>query len=137
LTFEPLQISSIGSAPTTWSWTYDGSSIVADVAYDLFTSSSPSGSEEYEVMIWLAALGGAGPISETGSAVASADIDGVTWSLYDGYNGDMHVFSFVAGSSVQDFSGDLTNFLSYLSTNQGLPDSQYLLNVGAGTEPFR
>lgn len=40
---------------------YTGTSIVANVAYDLFTSSTASGSAEYEIMIWLAALGGAGP----------------------------------------------------------------------------
>jgi xyloglucan-specific endo-beta-1,4-glucanase len=46
-----------------WSWTYTGSDIVADVSYDMFTSSSAGGANEYEIMIWLAALGGAGPIS--------------------------------------------------------------------------
>lgn len=135
---EAKQISAIGSAPSTWSWTYEGDSLVANVAYDLFTSSSADGDEEYEVMIWLAALGGAGPISETGEAIASADIAGTTWSLWEGTNGQMHVFSFVVdGDNVQDFSGDLKEFLDYLTTNQSMPESQYVINIGAGTEPFR
>lgn len=50
---------------SSWAWSYDGSGIIADVAYDLFTSSSPSGDEEFELMVWLAAIGGAGPISST------------------------------------------------------------------------
>lgn len=50
---------------STFDWTYSGSGITADVSYDLFTSSTASGSNEYEIMIWLAALGGAGPISST------------------------------------------------------------------------
>ena len=36
-----------------WSYSYSGS-IVADVAYDIFTSSSSSGKAEYEIMVWLA-----------------------------------------------------------------------------------
>lgn len=51
--------------PSTWSWTYTGDDIVADVAYDLFTSSTADGDEEFEIMVWLGALGGAGPISST------------------------------------------------------------------------
>lgn len=59
------QISAISSMPSVWSWTYEGNDIVADVAYDLFTSSTAGGSNEFEIMVWLAALGGAGPISST------------------------------------------------------------------------
>ena len=51
-------LSEITSMQSSWSWSYSGSNIVADVAYDMFTSSTPGGSEEYEIMIWLAALGG-------------------------------------------------------------------------------
>lgn len=115
---------------------YTGSSVVANVAYDAFTSSSTGGSAEYEVMIWLAALGGAGPISQTGSPVATPSIAGVSWKLYSGFNGQMHVFSFVASSQVTSFSGDLKAFFTYLISSQGMPSSQYLQNIGAGTETF-
>ncbi|KAI1359499.1 family 12 glycosyl hydrolase [Xylaria arbuscula] len=130
------QISAISSIPTKWAYSYTGSGIVANVAYDAFTSSSSSGSSEYEIMVWLAALGGAGPISSTGSAIATATIGGVSWNLWEGYNGNMHVFSFVAASQVTNFSGDLLGFFSYLSTNNGLSTSQYVTSIGAGTEPF-
>ncbi|KAI0862542.1 family 12 glycosyl hydrolase [Xylaria cubensis] len=130
------QISAISTIPTTWKYSYTGSNMVANVAYDLFTSSTASGSSEYEVMVWLAALGGAGPISSSGSPVATPNIAGVSWKLYDGYNGNMHVFSFVASSQVTSFSGDLKAFLSYLTSNQGMSTSQYVTSIGAGTEPF-
>ncbi|KAI1766305.1 glycoside hydrolase family 12 protein [Hypoxylon sp. FL1150] len=131
------QLSSISSIPSTWAWSNTGSDIIADVAYDLFTSSSTGGSAEYGVMIWLAALGGAGPITSTGSPVTSVTIEGVTWDLYDGYNGAMHVFSFVALSQVTKVSGDLVSFFTYLISSRGMPSSQYLQSVGAGTEPFK
>jgi xyloglucan-specific endo-beta-1,4-glucanase len=63
--YSPLKLSAIGSIPTAWSWSYTGSDLVADVSYDLFTSSAASTSnEEYEIMVWLAALGGAGESRE-------------------------------------------------------------------------
>ena len=130
------QLSGITSIPTTWSWTYTGSNIVADVSYDCFTSSSAGGSNEYEIMVWLAALGGAGPISSTGSPVATPTIGGSSWKLFSGPNGATTVFSFVADTQVADFNGDLMDFFNYLTTNEGLSSSQYLLSVQAGTEPF-
>jgi len=131
-----IKLSTITSIPTTWDWSYTGSSIVADVSYDMFTSSSATGSDEYEIMVWLAALGGAGPISSTGSSIAEPTLSGVKFKLYSGPNGDTTVYSFVAESETTAFSGDLLDFLSYLETNEGLSSSQYLLSIGAGTEPF-
>ena len=134
MTSKPL--SQLSSIPTTWKYSYTGSNIVADVAYDSFLGTSPTASASYEVMIWLAALGGAGPISSTGSPVATPTIDGVSWKLYKGPNGSMTVFSFVASSQVTSFSGNLMDFFKYLESNQGLSSSQYLQSIGAGTEPF-
>lgn len=48
-------VSSIGSLPTAATWSYTGTSIRADVAYDLFTASDPNhetSSGDYEIMIW-------------------------------------------------------------------------------------
>jgi xyloglucan-specific endo-beta-1,4-glucanase len=87
-------------------------------------------------MIWLAALGGAGPISSTGSAVATVTIDGVSWKLFSGPNGSTTVYSFVATSETTSFSGDILNFFKYLESNHGFSSSQYLKSIGAGTEPF-
>lgn len=144
---------------SVWDWSYSGSSIVADVSYDMFTAASADGSTEYEVMIWLAALGGAGrcnicsitlcpytdlhtsagPISSTygsdGSAtpVATPTLAGHDWKLYKGPNGDTTVFSFIADSEITSFSGDIKTFLHYLVENEGLSNKQYLTSIGAGT----
>lgn len=130
------EISTISTIPTTWKYSYTGTSLVADVAYDMFTSSTATGSDEYEIMIWLAALGGAGPISSTGSAIATPTIAGSTWNLFYGLNGSMKVYSFVASSQITSFTADLKLFFAYLASSQGYPTSQYLLSIGAGTEPF-
>ncbi|RMZ73063.1 glycoside hydrolase family 12 [Pyrenophora seminiperda CCB06] len=132
----PKTLASIKSLPSVWKWTQTGSNIVADVAYDLFTSSSATGSNEYEIMIWLAALGGAGPISATGSPIATVTLAGASWKLYKGKNGNVNVFSFVATNQQNNFSGDLMDFMKYLTSKQGMPSSQFLTSAGAGTEPF-
>jgi xyloglucan-specific endo-beta-1,4-glucanase len=139
LVFTPKQLTSISTIPSKMKYSYAYSSsntFVADVAYDLFTSSSASGSNEYEVMIWLAAYGGAGPISSTGKAIATVKIGSNSFKLYKGPNGSMTVFSFVATKTITNFSADLKQFLSYLTKNQGLPSSLYLIPLVAGTEPF-
>ena len=117
---------------------YSGSNIVADVAYDMFLGTSPTASASYEVMVWLGALGGAGPISSTGSTpIATPKIGSTTFNLYKGPNGAMTVFSFVAqNKTTTSYSGDLMAFFKYLETSQGVPSSQYLQSIGAGTEPF-
>jgi len=61
---------------------YTGSNIVADVSYDMFLSSTPTGSDEFEIMVWLGALGGAGPISSTGSLIATPTIGGTIFNLF-------------------------------------------------------
>lgn len=108
-----------------------------NVAFDIFTGESADSSPAYEFMIWLGAFGGAGPISSTGSPIASVDVNGQSWDLFYGSHSQMEVYSFVASSgNVENFSGDLVDFTSYLVAEQGVDDSQIVQSVGAGTEPF-
>lgn len=124
----------MANQPTKHSYT--GSDIVADVSYDLWLAPTSGGTNSYEIMVWLAAIGGAGPISSTGSAVATPSIASSTWKLYSGTNGDTTVYSFVAESEIEDFSGDMMDFFSYLVSNEGVSDSLYVTQLQAGTEPF-
>lgn len=141
--YTPTMLSKLPSIPTSWSWSYTGSSIVADVSYDLFTSSTATGSNEYEIMVWLAALGGAGPIASSYGAdgkpvaVGQMTAGGVTFNLYAGSNGvQKQTYSFVATAPAQSWSGDLNVFLQYLVKNENFDASQYLVSLGAGTEAF-
>ncbi|KXL42207.1 glycoside hydrolase family 12 protein [Acidomyces richmondensis BFW] len=140
--FTASKLSSITSMESKWDWTYTGESVVADVAYDMFTSSTATGAEEFEVMVWIAALGGAGPISATYSAsgkaesIASPNVAGHNFSLYKGSNGVQTVYSFVASQNITNFNADIRDFFTYLITDQGFDSSQYLVSVGAGTEAF-
>ncbi|KUJ17766.1 concanavalin A-like lectin/glucanase [Mollisia scopiformis] len=136
LTTTGVELSAISSIPGVWKWSYTGTSLVADVSWDMFTSSTATGSNEFEIMVWLAALGGAGPISSTGSAIATMTINDVSFELYSGPNGDTTVYSFVAVDEATDFSGDLLDFFNYLVDNEGFSTSQFITTLEAGTEPF-
>ncbi|CAG7853242.1 Xyloglucan-specific endo-beta-1,4-glucanase A; AltName: Full=Xyloglucanase A; AltName: Full=Xyloglucanendohydrolase A; Flags: Precursor [Serendipita indica DSM 11827] len=133
-----IKVSTISSIPTSWTWSQTGTNPVNNVSYDLMTTatSDVNGSHTYEIMIWLAAFGGAGPISSSGSPVSTPTVAGRSWKLYDGYNGSMRVFSFVATSTITSFSADLMDFLKYLATNNGFNTGHYLTVLQAGTEPF-
>ncbi|KAF1777864.1 Concanavalin A-like lectin/glucanase domain [Phytophthora cactorum] len=121
LIFTPKQIKNIKTIPTKMKYSYSHTSgtFVADVSYDLFTSSTAGGSNEYEIMIWLAAYGGAGH--------RHGDHRSNSFKVYKGPNGSTTVFSFVATKTITNFSADLQKFLIYL---------QFLITLEAGTEPF-
>lgn len=85
-------------------------------------------------MVWLAKLGTLQPI---GSSQQTVQIGGSSFALWAGKNDQTgaQVFSFVAdGGPIQDFTGDLMDFFSYLVQNQGVDASLYLTSVQAGTE---
>ncbi|SPJ71753.1 probable endoglucanase I precursor [Fusarium torulosum] len=130
-------MSSISTMQSAAEWSYKGTDIRADVAYDLFTAADPNHathSGEYELMIWLGKYGNVQPI---GSLQGRADVEGHTWELWAGYNGSMKVFSFVAPSPINNFNADIKQFFNYLQKGQGFPaDNQYLLTFQFGTEPF-
>jgi hypothetical protein len=107
------------SSQSTAKWTNTASgSIVADVAYDLFTSATPGGSNAYEIMIWLANYN-AGPISSAYGATgaptpvaSNLSLGGYTWNLYYGSNGYNYVYSFLPVSgTIPSFSADINLFL--------------------------
>lgn len=81
----PQQLSRLASLPTEWHYftACDGPS---DVSYDMFSSASPGGPPAFEVMIWLTKTGPAAPISSTGQPIATHNIEGHDYHLYQGRN---------------------------------------------------
>jgi len=135
--FNKRPVSQISSMPTTAIWTVSNQNTRSNVAYDLFTAQDinhPTSGGDYELMIWLARYGGVQPI---GSYKATVNVGGRSWSLYVGYNGSMKVFSFVAPSTVSNFSGNIKEFFNYMANSEGFPaGSQNLITLQFGTEPF-
>lgn len=115
----------------------------ASVAYDTFLGASASGTNLFEVMVWLGVYGGVSPLSANGypfTPIASPTINGVAFDLAYGTNGNVKVYSFVAHShAATPFSGDLLAFYKYLAANygsNGFTTSLVLQSVQAGSEIF-
>ncbi|KAG6583020.1 cell 12A endoglucanase [Phytophthora cinnamomi] len=138
LKFDPVQVANVKSIPTTMSYnyTYDGN-IITNVAYDLFTSPTIGGDTAYELMVWLAALGGAWPLTVTGQPIKSVNLGGVDFNLYQGWNNKTKVFTYVAKQTTYTFSADLRQFFDELPADNTIETTQYLTHVQAGTEPFQ
>ena len=61
--------------------------------------------------------------------MGTVDLEGQTWDLHVGNNGDMKVFSFVAGSELGTWEGDVKKFYNYITESQGFPaDQQHLIS---------
>lgn len=108
---------------TSVSWSYSTQDLRANVAYDIFTAADPDHANsggDYELMIWLARLGGIYPI---GKSTGTVTVAGKSWDLWVGMNGQMQVYSFVAASPVTIFNADVKLFFNYLQTNQSFPAS--------------
>ncbi|KAE8984352.1 hypothetical protein PR003_g20501 [Phytophthora rubi] len=138
LKFDPVQVANVKSIPTTMSYnyTYDGN-IITNVAYDLFTTPTIGGETAYELMVWLAALGGAWPLTSTGQPIKVVNLGGVDFNLYQGWNNKTKVFTYVAKQTTYSFSADLKQFFDELPADNTIETTQYLTHVQAGTEPFQ
>ncbi|KAI4189770.1 MAG: hypothetical protein L6R41_001253 [Letrouitia leprolyta] len=110
----------------------------ADVAYDAFlnpTCNGPGDPHIYEVMIWLAQLGGLNPISD-GNPTSGIQLAGSSWKLYSGKNTNTGttVYSFVSDGQINEFGGDLMEFFGYLVKNKGVDGGLLVTSMQAGTE---
>jgi len=85
-------------------------------------------------MIWLSTRGGAGP---AGSKITTVTVNGRSWNLFKGTVSTWTVFSYTpAGSEITAFNEDIKPFITNLVTTQGVPSSNFVVGVQAGTEPF-
>lgn len=110
--------------------------ITGDVSYDAFLApecNGPGDKHPYEIMVWLAALGGLNPIGTAGPTVQIGSSSFVLWSGTNSQTGSQ-VFSFVAAKTMNTFDGDLMDFFNYLTKNNGVDAGLMLTTVQAGTE---
>ncbi len=138
----PMQVSSISSIPTTFSWSGGNSGGNFNATYDVwFADHEPT--EPYDdalhgfVMVWLYKPSGNQPI---GSVQRTANIAGQTWNVWvgprggDGSNSGAPVVSYVAQASpLMSMDFDLMDFISD-AQQDGIQSSWYLTDVFGGFE---
>ncbi|KAL5363621.1 concanavalin A-like lectin/glucanase domain-containing protein [Aspergillus floccosus] len=123
--FEKRLASEVQSINTSVSWTQDNTDVNADVAYDLFTAADVDHvtySGDYELMVWLTRYG---TIQPMGKQIATATVGDQSWEVWYGSRiqdgAEQKTYTFVAGTPIESYSGDLKAFFDYLSESQSFP----------------
>ncbi|MBC9728030.1 GH12 family glycosyl hydrolase domain-containing protein [Streptomyces sp. TRM68367] len=132
----PVSVGDHKDVTTSWDFDVSAAAGTMNVAYDLWlhTKSDVDWRDQPsdEVMVWLNRQGGAGPLGEK---VATVNLGGASWDLYEGDIG-WKVHSFVRTDNTTSADLDLDDFLGELVRRGLLSDTKYLTGVEAGTEVF-
>lgn len=132
----PIQLSSIQSARTSWSFNLTQKTPgEINVTYDIWLGKKAKHNDENptgEIMIWLYHSDNIHPI---GSKQAREVIADTIWDLWQGPHpvSGWPVYSFVRKVNTNSDSLDLMDFFNYLFFH-GLLKSDYLLSIEAGPE---
>ncbi len=130
----PVKVSDLGSATSSWSTTQPASGAY-DVAYDLWTNSTPTTigqPDGSEIMIWLNSRGGVQPFgSRTGTSTAA----GHSWDVWTGQQTSWKIISYVLQGGGTSFSGlDVKALLDDAVARGSVNPAHYLLDAEAGFE---
>ena len=130
----PIQVSRLASATSSWS-TVQPAAGAYDVAYDLWTNSTPTTGgqpDDSEIMIWLNSRGGVSPF---GSKTATATIGGLNWDVYTGRQAAWNIVSYVLQGGGTSFTDLDVKSLINDSVSRGTTSANaYLIDAEAGFE---
>lgn len=133
----PLQLGQIHNATSSISYTYPKTGVY-DASYDIWMNptANTTGVNKQEVMIW---FNHTGPIQPVGSVVNSnATIDGKSFTVWEGNNGQNNVVSYVANTPMNSWNNfNVMGFLDNTETYEpSVNNSWYLTSIQAGFEPW-
>jgi hypothetical protein len=132
----PIQLSQIQTATSSISYTYPTSGTY-DASYDIWMNptSITTGVNQQEMMIW---FNHTGPIQPVGSVINSnATIDGKSFTVWEGSNGQNNVVSYVANTPINSWNNfDVMGFVDNTETLEPVTNSWYLTSIQAGFEPW-
>jgi glycosyl hydrolase family 12/F5/8 type C domain-containing protein len=130
----PIQVNKLTSARSTWN-TVQPATGAYDVAYDLWTNSTPTTGGQpngSEIMIWQNSRGGVAPF---GSRVATATIAGLSWDVWTGRQSSWNIVSYVLRGGATSFTNLDVKALIDDSVARGTTNANhYLLDAEAGFE---
>ncbi|MEY8016258.1 hypothetical protein AB8998_15260 [Mycobacterium sp. HUMS_12744610] len=131
----PEQLSQIQTATSSISYTYPSHGIY-DASYDIWLNPTPitNGVNHQEIMIW---FNHQGPIQPVGSVVGNATIDGRSFAVWEGSNGQNNVVSYVASTPMNSWNNfNVLGFVDNTETIEQVTNSWYLTSIQAGFEPW-
>ncbi len=131
----PEQLSQIQTATSSITYTYPTSGTY-DASYDIWLNPTPitTGVNQQEIMIW---FNHTGPIQPVGSVVGTSTIDGKSFTVWEGSNGQNNVVSYVANSPITSWNNfNVLGFVDNTETLEPVTNSWYLTSIQAGFEPW-
>ena len=131
----PLQLSQIHTATSSISYTYPTSGTY-DASYDIWLNptSTTTGVNQQEIMIW---FNHTGPVQPVGSVVGTTTVDGKSFAVWEGSNGQNNVVSYVATTPITTWNNfDVLGFVDNTETIEPVTNSWYLTSIQAGFEPW-
>ena len=131
----PEQLSQIQTASSSITYTYPSSGTY-DASYDIWLNPAPitTGVNQQEIMIW---FNHTGPIQPVGSVVGTSTIDGKSFTVWEGSNGQNNVVSYVANSPITTWNNfNVLGFVDNTETLEPVTNSWYLTSIQAGFEPW-
>ncbi len=129
------QLSAVGSAPTSWTFTVPPSAGRYNASYDVWISNSSAKPGNtggtLELMVWLAQR----DTTPIGSQVGTVMINGTSWVVWYGSHDGFSTVSYVRATNTSSVTGmDLNPFFSDAVTRGYATASAYLLGIQAGFE---
>ena len=130
----PKQLSSIHGVNSSINFNYVGNAKF-DASYDIWLdpTAKKDGVNQTEIMIWFNRTGGVQPV---GSKTATINIGGRSWEVWTGNNGSNNVASYVATSTMNNWSFSVLDFINDTKNRGYANNSWYLTSIQAGFEPW-
>ena len=131
----PEQLNQIQTATSSITYTYPTSGTY-DASYDIWLNPTPvtTGVNQQEIMIW---FNHTGPVQPVGSVVGTSTIDGKSFTVWQGSNGQNNVVSYVANTPMTSWNNfNVLGFVDNTETIEPVTNSWYLTSIQAGFEPW-
>jgi Glycosyl hydrolase family 12/Ricin-type beta-trefoil lectin domain len=133
----PLAVSNsqFATVQTSVSMSYPTNGSIYDASYDIWFDPTPRTNGQNtgaELMVWLNHTGSVQPV---GSRVATVNLAGGTWDVWEGNSG-WNVVSYVRTSAATSISFPVSTFWNDLVARGYGSNSWYLTSVQAGFEPW-
>src|ERR1035437_4889185 len=133
----PIQVSALTSVTSSWSTVQTGSGTY-DVAYDIWTNSTPTTigqPDGTEIMIWINHAGGASPF---GSQTATGTIAGYNWNIWTGRQTSWNIISSVLNPGATSVTNlDVLALMKDAVSRGSLRSTDYLIDGEAGFEVWQ
>lgn len=108
--------------------------MIATVAYDLMGMSLCGSIMDWNLQVWLDTYG---DVTPPGSVTHTLEIGGKSFKLWQGFAHGMRTHTFVAETTMKDYTGDLMDFVDWSMDNLQVRPHWCIYGYQGGTQAFK